>query len=1017
MQAMLPQYEFISLLGRGGMGAVYKAVQVSLDRPVAVKVLPGDLIDDTDAQFAERFKNEARTMAKMNHPAIVNVYEFGETKTGLLFIVMEFIDGTDVSKMIISQGKLPEDYALSITAHVCDALNYAHTHGVIHRDIKPANILINMDGAVKVADFGLAKQSDSGLSGLTKTNMAMGTPDFVAPEALIPGMPLDGRADLYAMGVMLYQMLTGEIPRGMWTMPGAKLGTDPRFDAIIGKAMQTDREARYQSAAEIRKDLDTILTTPRAMTQAQPAAAPAQASSKPVAQGPRQPQQKHSASAGVPKTSQAAQPAAKKSNIGMFIGLGSTAALLVAGYLVFKPAAPTKTAVPQQTTAVTATASKPPAPKPVTASSPPRSSPSVSSLSPTASLPPPGSLKMTIDLLAITDPVQDRVPVPGLVVKNEWVREGTSLVYQPDGKAGKLAAPVAFNCRDYEIELRAERVSGSDRIHFDVPLTNGRILPLVLNSPGRKLINEREGKPWGATSSLLHVTVRVVLSKNGTSDRVIIQRKDTNETVADWTGSLDKLGKTGEDHPGFPKQPVASIFLMKDPYAIKLWTLRVFEGEAKMLRGASASVATNDAPKAAPMAPPTVAEGSWTGWKGPGNVTAESSWQLSGSVISTTQRTTLWSAEAFGDCELELDWKMGPRGNGGVFYLVSGTKELGSPEMQLCDPANAGSGGKSGALYGLVPEKRDASRPLGEWNSAKLVINGSKREHWINGELVCSYDVTQFRSKPGFDATSGKFVLQANAGEVSYRNLKVRRLDASAPAVPAATLATAPPAMPVAPNAPAQASSSDPRLAQLEGGFKARYEFDAQKPFLAAVAVLNQSYVANGIGRARAAAQKKGALTEVTALDAEKTRIQNNESLPPADLETLPESLKVLRSTYRAAYAKIEAERVQKAAPLYDLYLGALDAYVAELTKSNKIDEAQKVKALRDGIAEQKPKTDVAAVPAQAGASSNTGMKRPGVKPTAAESEDSTLGRSRWYEAARWVVSVGGYVSVDKGGR
>ncbi|MCX6850557.1 MAG: serine/threonine-protein kinase [Verrucomicrobia bacterium] len=135
MQAMLPQYQFVSLLGRGGMGAVYKAVQVSLDRPVAIKVLPLDLVDDDDdAQFAARFKNEARTMAKMSHPSIVSVFDFGETPTGLLYIVMEFIDGTDVSRMIVSQGKLPEDYALSITAHVCDALNYAHRNGIIHRD-------------------------------------------------------------------------------------------------------------------------------------------------------------------------------------------------------------------------------------------------------------------------------------------------------------------------------------------------------------------------------------------------------------------------------------------------------------------------------------------------------------------------------------------------------------------------------------------------------------------------------------------------------------------------------------------------------------------------------------------------------------------------------------------------------------------------------------------------------------------------------------------------------------------
>lgn len=263
MQQMLPQYEFMSLLGRGGMGAVYLAMQTSLDRPVAIKVLPGELNDNLDVNFAQRFKNEARTLARMNHPAIVSVYDFGETSSGLLYIVMEFIDGTDVAQIIISQGKLTAEHALSITAHVCDALFYAHNNGVVHRDIKPANIILNSVGAVKVVDFGLAKHSDPALlSGLTKSNIAMGTPDFVAPEAFIPGMPLDGRADLYAVGVMLYQMLTGEIPRGMWIMPGLKLGTDHRFDAIIAKAMQTDREARYQTAAEIRRDLDSILSTP-----------------------------------------------------------------------------------------------------------------------------------------------------------------------------------------------------------------------------------------------------------------------------------------------------------------------------------------------------------------------------------------------------------------------------------------------------------------------------------------------------------------------------------------------------------------------------------------------------------------------------------------------------------------------------------------------------------------------------------------------------------------------------------
>ena len=148
---MLPQYDQWEMIGCGGMGAVYKARQTSLDRLVAIKVLPPQVAED-EAEYIERFKNEARTMAKMNHPAIVAVYDFGETRDELLYIVMEYIDGTDVAKMIQSQGKLPVDHALAITAHVCDALAYAHEHGVVHRDIKPANILINMEGAIKVAD-------------------------------------------------------------------------------------------------------------------------------------------------------------------------------------------------------------------------------------------------------------------------------------------------------------------------------------------------------------------------------------------------------------------------------------------------------------------------------------------------------------------------------------------------------------------------------------------------------------------------------------------------------------------------------------------------------------------------------------------------------------------------------------------------------------------------------------------------------------------------------------------------
>jgi serine/threonine protein kinase len=219
LAASIPAYEVTEILGRGGMGAVYKARQKSLKRWVAIKVLPLVAADD-ELQFAERFRNEAETMARMSHPAIVNVHDFGETSDGLLYIVMEFIDGTDVHRLIQGSGRLSEDYALAITAHVCDALAYAHARGVIHRDIKPANILIDQEGNVKVADFGLAKMSHPDLDyGLTRSNVAMGTPDYVAPEVLSYGMVADHRADLYAVGVMLYQMLTGEVPRDCSNCP------------------------------------------------------------------------------------------------------------------------------------------------------------------------------------------------------------------------------------------------------------------------------------------------------------------------------------------------------------------------------------------------------------------------------------------------------------------------------------------------------------------------------------------------------------------------------------------------------------------------------------------------------------------------------------------------------------------------------------------------------------------------------------------------------------------------------
>ncbi|HEY2573993.1 MAG TPA: serine/threonine-protein kinase, partial [Verrucomicrobiaceae bacterium] len=261
LQGMLQGYEVIEIIGRGGMGAVYKARQISLDRVVAIKILPPAIWDDEE-DYAERFRTEARMMAKLMHPGMIAVFDFGETPDGQLYFIMEHVAGTDVSQMIAKQGMLPPLHALAIAAHVCDTLRYAHEHGIIHRDIKPANVMVDLEGRVKVADFGLAKLASQDTS-QSKSKMTLGTPDFIAPEALIMGAAVDHRADLFSLGVMLYEMLTSRVPHGDFVPPRNIVpGLDKRFDAIVARAMQREPEARYQSAAEFRKALDHILAVP-----------------------------------------------------------------------------------------------------------------------------------------------------------------------------------------------------------------------------------------------------------------------------------------------------------------------------------------------------------------------------------------------------------------------------------------------------------------------------------------------------------------------------------------------------------------------------------------------------------------------------------------------------------------------------------------------------------------------------------------------------------------------------------
>jgi serine/threonine protein kinase len=251
-----PQLEILELIGQGGMGAVYKARQVKLDRLVALKILPSEW--GKDPAFAERFAREARTLARLNHPHIVAVHDFGESG-GLYYLVMEYVDGLNL-RQTLEAGRFRPEEALAVVPQVCDALQYAHEEGVVHRDIKPENILLDRRGRVKIADFGLAKLLNRPRAEFTLTGsrQVMGTLDYMAPEQRQSSQEIDHRADIYSLGVVFYEMLTGELPLGRFAAPSEKAGVDARLDQVVFRALETDPGRRYQSISEVKTDVESI---------------------------------------------------------------------------------------------------------------------------------------------------------------------------------------------------------------------------------------------------------------------------------------------------------------------------------------------------------------------------------------------------------------------------------------------------------------------------------------------------------------------------------------------------------------------------------------------------------------------------------------------------------------------------------------------------------------------------------------------------------------------------------------
>ncbi len=263
------RYELIQKIARGGMAEVYMAKDQLLDRPVALKVLFPEL--SVNVSFVERFRREAQAAANLSHPNIVSVFDWGEADN-TYFIVMELVEGVTLASLIKESGRLDPQKAASIAADVAASLSFAHKHGVIHRDVKPSNVLLTEDGQVKVTDFGIARAATAD-GDLTQTGAVMGTATYIPPEQA-QGLVVDGRSDVYSLGVVLYEMLVGRVPffgdsplaiayKHVREEPPHPRTLAPEIpealEAVVLKAMAKDPGLRYQSAMEMRDDLRRFL--------------------------------------------------------------------------------------------------------------------------------------------------------------------------------------------------------------------------------------------------------------------------------------------------------------------------------------------------------------------------------------------------------------------------------------------------------------------------------------------------------------------------------------------------------------------------------------------------------------------------------------------------------------------------------------------------------------------------------------------------------------------------------------
>jgi len=263
---LLDHYQVEKLIARGGMASIYKGIDTRTGRPVAIKIPHPEM--EIDPVYFERFHRESEIGAKLDHPGVMKVY-LEEEDRQRVYMVMEWVEGRLLRRLMSEQGKFPAERAIKIILRILDALAYIHGHGVVHRDVKPENIMIDADDNIKLIDFGIAATAGARRITFAKLSNTMGTPDYISPEQ-VKGKRGDARSDLFSVGVMLYEMLTGKVPfhgENPFAIMNDRLlnnptppreidpSISPQVQEIIYRAMERDPAKRYQTAGEFSHDL------------------------------------------------------------------------------------------------------------------------------------------------------------------------------------------------------------------------------------------------------------------------------------------------------------------------------------------------------------------------------------------------------------------------------------------------------------------------------------------------------------------------------------------------------------------------------------------------------------------------------------------------------------------------------------------------------------------------------------------------------------------------------------------